>query len=93
MTISENALFDVSVSIVDKFTKKQIPNISWNNYTWIAKAQLHSLGYYPANGSLVLTNSSAFFDASTGLATFKNLAITLKGMYCKFTLEFFKTLI
>ena len=43
--------------------------------------QLHSLGFYPGNGTLTITNSSSSFDAATGLATFSNLAISLKGMY------------
>ena len=43
--------------------------------------QLHGLGFYPANGSLTISNSSSFFDPSTGMATFQDLAISLKGMY------------
>ena len=51
------------------------------NYTWQAYVQLHGLGFYPGNGTLTISNYSSTFDPSSGLATFQNLAISLKGMY------------
>jgi len=42
---------------------------------------MFSLSYYPAKGSLVLSNSTVIFDTSSGLALFSNLQISKAGMY------------
>lgn len=79
--VNENDNFNLTISIVDKSTGIKIPNITWNNYQWIASIRLYSVGNYPANGTLVVTNASVTFDTSTGFAQFNNLKITKAGMY------------
>ncbi len=43
--------------------------------------KLHKLGYFTPRGALNIANSSSYFNPSSGLASFNNLAITSTGMY------------
>ena len=81
ISVTEGTLFSITVGLIDKNSKILIPNISWQNQTWRVVIELHTLGYYRANGSLSLTNSSAEFDPSNGVAVFSDLGISKKGMY------------
>lgn len=78
--------------MVDKGIKKNFNNLSKiafiQNQIWNANIKLHVLGYHKAKGSLKLNYVTARFDPAQGIAVFKNLAISEKGMYLlKFTVN------
>ena len=81
LIVNETQLFSITVSLIDSYSSQIVPNIEWQNFTWSATLQLISLSKCNSNGSLNSSASSVIFDTKTGIATFKNLEITKKGMY------------
>jgi hypothetical protein len=80
--VSVNQTFNLTSIIVDKISNKQVGNIQWGSFTWLATASLYTDITYQATGQLVASSTSAvIIDTTGGTITITNLEINAQGMY------------
>ncbi|RNA22384.1 RNA-directed DNA polymerase from mobile element jockey-like [Brachionus plicatilis] len=81
IVVGENDFFNLSVSVLDKFSSMTIKDINWKNHTWQTSLGIYQLDKCQPEGTLNTNVSNATALFSNGLINFENLLITKSGMY------------
>ncbi len=80
--IDVNQTFDISVTPIDRITRRQIAKLQWGNWTWKANATLSSLPIFNPQGKLIKIGSlSPIINSVTKTITIRSLTINNPGMY------------
>ncbi|RNA24523.1 fibrocystin-like protein, partial [Brachionus plicatilis] len=79
MVVVENEFFDLSVSVIDKFSSKQVKNLDWKNHTWQATIGIHKMEKCQAEGSLQVDSLNTSAYLADGVFNFENLYINKTG--------------
>ncbi|RNA24524.1 fibrocystin-like protein, partial [Brachionus plicatilis] len=79
MVVVENEFFDLSISVIDKFSSKQVKNLDWKNHTWQATIGIHKMEKCQAEGSLQVDSLNTSAYLADGVFNFENLYINKTG--------------
>ncbi|CAF0756351.1 unnamed protein product [Brachionus calyciflorus] len=81
LIVDEDETFNLTVSIVDKFTQSKIKNISWRNHEWQASARLYVLPKNLTTGILRSASNLVEVDTETSSVKLLDLYLSSSGMY------------